>query len=77
MPTTDNITKDLQAAITWLTLGQQALAAGETVATAVVSAVKNILADHGVAADTAALETAIADAARRKAQADADAAAQA
>jgi hypothetical protein len=59
----------LQAALKWLALAQQIIAAGS----GPWNQIKAVLAAHGIEADTAALDEAIADAGRRKAQAEADA----
>lgn len=63
----------LQIALQWLALGQQVFAKGE----AVWNQIKGVLSANGIEADTAALDQVIADASRRKAQAERDAAGQA
>lgn len=62
--------EQLAAAIQWLALGQQVVAGGE----ALWKELKGVLTSHGIDADNAALDRVIVDAARRKAQAEADAA---
>lgn len=61
---------NLAAVLQWLDIAQQIEAKGEGVWTAI----KAVLVDHGIEADTAALDAAIADAARRKALAEHEAA---
>jgi hypothetical protein len=60
---------ELQTALAWLSLGQQVITAGEDV----WNQIKGVLAANGIEADNAHLDAVIADAARRKAQAEADA----
>lgn len=59
----------LQAIFQWLALLQQL----EQKGSAAFAAVKQVLATHGIEGDTAALDAVIADAARRKALAEAEA----
>lgn len=59
----------LQAILQWITLLGQI----EQKGSAAFAAVKQALANHGIEADTAALDAVIADAARRKALAEAEA----
>lgn len=59
----------LQAALQWLALGQQVVAAGA----GVLGQIQDVLKANGIEADTAALEQVIADADRRKALAERDA----
>lgn len=61
---------NLGALIQWLTIGEQVFDKGATV----WADIQKVLAAHGIAADTAALDAVIADAARRKALAEQDAA---
>lgn len=60
---------ELETAMKWLALGQQIVQRG----TAVWEQIKGVLAQHGIEADTVALDDVIADADRRKAQAERDA----
>jgi hypothetical protein len=60
---------ELQAALSWLGVLQQVIDAGG----GVMSEIKGVLSAHGIEADTAALDVVIADAERRRAQAEADA----
>ena len=57
------------AIVQWIGLLQQIVTGGTTV----WDKIKAILVDHGIDADTAALDAVILDAAARKAQAQADA----
>lgn len=61
---------NLNGIVQWITVLQQLEAKGKPA----WDSVKKTLADHGIEADTAALDEVIADAARRKAQAERDAA---
>lgn len=60
---------ELETAMKWLALGQQIVERG----TLVWEQIKLVLSQHGIEADTVALDAVIADADRRKAQAEADA----
>ena len=60
---------DLQAALQWLGVLQQVVNAGGSV----YAQIKGVLAANGIEADTAALDVVIADAERRRAQAEQDA----
>lgn len=66
----NTVNSDLQAGILWLQLGEQIIAGGETL----WGKLKTVLADHGIAADNSELDFIILDAAKRKAQAELDAA---
>lgn len=61
---------NLNALVQWLAIGQQVFSGG----TALWTDIKAVLANHGVSADTAALDAVIADATTREARAEADAA---
>lgn len=60
---------NLAGLIQWLTIGDQVFDKGQ----AVWSDIRKVLEAHGIAADNAALDAVIADAARRKALAQQDA----
>jgi len=59
----------MTAAIQWLALASQIMNGGE----ALWNKIKGVLAEHGIEADTSTLDGIIADAARRRAMAEADA----
>lgn len=59
---------ELEAAMKWLAFGQKVIAAGA----GALADVKAAAAAHGIEADTAALDAVIADAVRRKVQAEED-----
>ena len=63
--------QSLAAATAWLALGEQVFAGG----TALWSKVKKALVDNGYTGDTTVLDSLISDSDRRRAQAEADAAA--